>query len=69
MLIANNVLLSFKEEIKDKLQRTDLGLQYGFEVLSENDIRNKVVPTSGSAPLWMVHTHISPTEITLPFIE
>lgn len=68
MLIGTNLLLSFKELIKNRLQSTEYGLAHGFNVLSEEDIRNNVTPTSGSATLWMVHTHISPTQITLPFI-
>lgn len=66
MLLERNVLLSVKAFIQSLLESTDKGLDNGFNVYTEENMRHE---DSVTAPyLYLIHTHIFPTEDILPFV-
>jgi hypothetical protein len=66
MRFRRHLLRSYAEAVRSVLVAKDLGLETGFNVYTETELRQKVTPV---APyLYLLQTHIAPTEITLPFV-
>jgi len=61
-----DVITSYRNRLKAVLETTACGLDTGFNVYDEDDLRAETTPTSPY--IYVIGAPIRPTKVTLPFI-
>ena len=66
MLLQGQMVRSYADRVKAVLALKTLGLETGFNVYTESQLRSGTAVTQPA--IYVVQAHIAPTEMTLPFV-